>query len=58
MKRINNEGGLPLIRKMLDISTHLEIEELRKRLFCLVALKLSTKTIDDLKETYEISSKI
>lgn len=45
---------MELVHRLLVATSSLEIEDMRQRLFCLVAIKLSKHTIDELKEIYEI----
>lgn len=45
------KGDLAL-QKMMDASLALDIESLRKRLACGVAIKLMRSTVEELKEEY------
>lgn len=45
---------MELVHRLLEATTSLQIEDLRQRLFCLVAIKLSKHTIDELKEIFDI----
>jgi len=47
------EKGDQTLLKMMDVSLSLEMESLRKRLACGVALKLMQCTMEELKEDFE-----
>ena len=46
MEKIELEGGMEMVRRLLNLTSSLEINDMKKRLICLVAFNLSKHTMD------------